>query len=64
MVASDGNDSYVEFLYADDGIQWTQGSRQSAGLPDARAQAGFVSSDGRYYTLRGSGTDQVIHLVR
>jgi hypothetical protein len=59
VIASDGEDSYVEFLYADGGIQWIQGTGQSSGLPDARAQAGLVSGDGRLYTLRGSGTDQI-----
>jgi hypothetical protein len=59
VIASDGADSYVEFLYADGGVQWIQGTGQSSGLPDARAQAGLVSGDGRLYTLRGSGTDQI-----
>jgi hypothetical protein len=62
VIASDGLDSYVEFLYADGGIQWIQGIGQSSGLPDARAQAGLVSGDGRLYTLRGSGTDQIQNL--
>ncbi|XP_069687047.1 nidogen [Periplaneta americana] len=62
VVISDGSDSFVEFLYADNGIQWIQGMAQSSGLPDARAQAGFVSGDGRLYTLRGSGTDQIQNL--
>lgn len=62
VIASDGSDSYVEFLYADGGIQWIQGIGQSSGLPDARAQSGLVSGDGRLYTLRGSGTDQIQNL--
>jgi nidogen (entactin) len=62
VIVSDGSDSYVEFLYADGGIQWIQGIGQSSGLPDARAQAGLVSGDGRLYTLRGSGTDQIQNL--
>lgn len=62
VIASDGFDSYVEFLYADGGIQWIQGIGDSSGLPDARAQAGLVSGDGRLYTLRGSGTDQIQNL--
>jgi len=62
VIASDGFDSYVEFLYADGGIQWIQGTGDSSGLPDARAQAGLVSGDGRLYTLRGSGTDQIQNL--
>jgi nidogen (entactin) len=62
VIASDGSDSYVAFLYADSGIQWIQGIGQLSGLPDARAQAGLVSGDGRLYTLRGSGTDQIQNL--
>ncbi|KAJ9588281.1 hypothetical protein L9F63_018354, partial [Diploptera punctata] len=62
VVSSDGSDSYVEFLYPEGGIQWIQGTGQASGLPDARAQAGLVSGDGRLYTLRGSGTDQIQNL--
>lgn len=61
-VSSDGTQSYAEFLYADDGIQWVQGVSRQQGLPDARAQAGFVSGDGRYFELRSSGTDQIINI--
>ncbi|XP_067009862.1 nidogen isoform X2 [Anabrus simplex] len=62
VIISDGSDSYVELLYAEDGIQWIQGSGHESGLPDARAQAGLVSGDGRMYTLKGSGTDQIQYL--
>ncbi|XP_047002161.1 nidogen isoform X1 [Schistocerca americana] len=64
VVTSDGQRSFAQFLYADDGIQWVQGSGQEGGLPDARAQAGLVAADGRLYTLRGSGTDHVQNLYR
>lgn len=62
MVISNGDDSYVELLYPDHGIQWVQGSGQVDGLPDALAQAGFISVDGRIFTLKGSGSDQVRNL--
>lgn len=63
VISTDGQDTYIEFIYPEDGIQWIQGTGdRESGLPDARAQAGFISSDGRYYILPGSGTDQVRHL--
>nr|CAD7200894.1 unnamed protein product [Timema douglasi] len=62
VICSNGDDSYVQFLYADGGIQWIQSTGQSTGLPDARAQAGLMSGDGRLFTLRGSGTDQIQNL--
>lgn len=63
-IYSNGHDSYVEFLYADNGIQWIQGMEQPGARPDARAQAGFTSVDGRFDTLPGSGSDQVVYLDR
>ncbi|XP_054262351.1 nidogen isoform X2 [Macrosteles quadrilineatus] len=64
VVGSDGTESFVELLYRQGGIQWVQGQGQSSRLPEARAQAGFVAEDGRLYTLRGSGTDQIQNLDR
>lgn len=61
-ISSDGSQSFVEFLYADDGIQWVQGMARQQGLPDARAQLGFVAADGRYYELKGSGSDHIINV--
>ncbi|XP_075224050.1 nidogen isoform X2 [Lycorma delicatula] len=58
-ISSDGEESFVELLYKDGGVQWLLGTGVGSGLPDARAQAGFVSVDGRLYNLRGSGTDQL-----
>lgn len=52
-------DTYVEFLYPSNGIQWLQGDQGESGLPDIRAQAGFVAEDGRFFTVTGSGTDNV-----
>lgn len=63
-ISSDGEDSFVEFLYPENGIQWIQGTGDQSGLPDARAQAGFTSSDGKYFTLPGSGTRLVYNLTK
>lgn len=64
-IISSDQAAYVEFLYADNGIQWLQGEGiPGTGLPDAKAQAGFVAANGRTYTLPGSGTDQIRNLVR
>lgn len=63
-VISDGDDSYVEFIYPERGIQWIQGTGSESGLPDARAQAGLVSMEGNMFTLPGSGTDRVHNLEK
>lgn len=65
MIASNVNESFIELLYADDGIQWLQGVGQpGTGLPDAKAQAGFVAYNGRKLELPHSGTDQIRNLMR
>ncbi|KAF5302810.1 hypothetical protein FQA39_LY01990 [Lamprigera yunnana] len=64
IIASDGSESFVEFLYPENGIQWIQGTGSDSGLPDARAQAGFIAADGRFHLLHGSGTDQIKNLER
>ncbi|GBL93573.1 Nidogen-1 [Araneus ventricosus] len=64
VIASDGEDSYVYFLYPSNGVQWIQSQGKNPNLPDARAQAGFMSGDGRLYTVRGSGTDQARNFDR
>ncbi|KAK5643749.1 hypothetical protein RI129_007594 [Pyrocoelia pectoralis] len=64
VVISDGDDSFVEFLYPENGIQWIQGTGADTGLPDARAQAGFIAADDRFYVLHGSGTDQIKNIER
>ncbi|XP_035215631.1 LOW QUALITY PROTEIN: nidogen-2-like, partial [Stegodyphus dumicola] len=64
VIASDGDDSYAYFLYPSGGVQWIQGQGKNPNLPDARAQAGFMSGDGRLYTLRGSGTEQARNFDR
>lgn len=61
-ITSNDEESYVEFLYPQGGLQWVQAESGESGLPDIRARAGFVSSDGRHVGLKGSGTDRVRHL--
>lgn len=56
---SDDQDTFVQFLYPSGGLNWLQGENGPLGLPDIRAQAGFVSEDGRYFNLENSGTDNV-----
>ncbi|XP_076314540.1 uncharacterized protein LOC143226890 [Tachypleus tridentatus] len=64
VIATDGVDSFVFFLFPEGGVQWIQGDGKSSGRPDPRAQSGFMSGDGRLYTLRGSGTDQTKNFDR
>ncbi|XP_059051418.1 nidogen-like [Achroia grisella] len=62
-VISNGTESFVELLYPDREIQWIQREPEELSLPDAKAQVGFVSEDGRVYTIRNSGSDQVRNVV-
>ncbi|XP_058796968.1 nidogen [Phymastichus coffea] len=57
-ISSNGNESYAELLYPDNGIQWIQGESHPNGLPDAKAQAGIMGG-AQLYALMGSGTDQI-----
>lgn len=61
-IISNDEESYVEFLYPQGGLQWVKAETGDSGLPDIRARAGFIASDGRYIGLKGSGTDRVRHL--
>lgn len=61
-VISNDEESYVEFLYPQGGLQWVQAEHGESGLPDIRARAGFIAADGRHVALKGSGTDKVRHL--
>lgn len=58
-VIGNEEETYVQYLYPRSGLNWIQGDIGESGLPDVRAQAGFVSEDGRFYSLKGSGTDKV-----
>lgn len=61
-IISNADETYVEFLYPQGGIQWIQAETGESGLPDIRARAGFILTDGRIAEVRGSGTDKVRHL--
>lgn len=61
-VISNEEESYVEFLYPQGGLQWVQAETGESGLPDIRAQAGFIAPDGRLHSLKGSGTDKARYL--
>lgn len=61
-ITSNDEESYVEFLYPQSGIQWVQAENGESGLPDIRARAGFIAADGRFVALKGSGSDKVRHL--
>ncbi|KAG4067397.1 hypothetical protein HA402_011951, partial [Bradysia odoriphaga] len=61
-IISDEIESYAQYLYPTNGLNWIQGDIGESGLPDVRAQAGFVSEDGRFYSLKGSGTDKANYL--
>ncbi|XP_050299870.1 nidogen [Anthonomus grandis grandis] len=59
VIITDGRESYAEFLYPDNGIQWIQGTGDQSGLVDARAQVGFLSPEGKMHLLPGSSTEYV-----
>ncbi|KAL7032364.1 hypothetical protein ACKWTF_007298 [Chironomus riparius] len=61
-IISSDDQSYAEFLYPQNGIQWVQADTGESGLPDIRARAGFVAADGRYTLLKGAGTDRIRNL--
>lgn len=57
--------SFVLFLYADGGIQWTTGTSSggSNGLGGEEAQVGFNAADGvRFSTVPGSRTPEIINI--
>ncbi|XP_063703047.1 nidogen [Culicoides brevitarsis] len=56
-------ETYTQFLYPRNGINWIQGETGDSGLPDIRAQAGFVSEDLRHYLLKDSGSDNIRHIT-
>ncbi|GAB6025426.1 hypothetical protein CHUAL_011172 [Chamberlinius hualienensis] len=62
VLVTDGQSSFAYLLYAANSIQWIQSEGKTSGLPDAKAQAGFMSGDGRMFALHGSGTDHVRNL--
>jgi len=60
---ADEEKTFVQFIYPDGGLNWLQGETAGLGLPDIRAQAGFVAEDGRHYSLNGSGSENVSVLL-
>ena len=65
VLASDGQYSFVTFLYPRGGIQWTTGDDNGGmnGLGGTPAVIGFNAGDWYwYYTLRGSRTHDVINI--
>ena len=65
VIASNGTDSYCFFLYPENSIQWLQPAQTDTNnIPNALTQAGFMSNDGRFYKMVGSGTEQVKNYPR
>lgn len=62
IILSD-EETYAQFLYPHDGINWIQADIGESGLPDVRAQAGFISEDGRFFNIKDSGTENVRYLT-
>ena len=65
VLATDGSRSFAIFLYLDDGIQWTTGSRNggSNGLGGTEAQVGYDAGDSvNYYTINGSMTPSIVDI--
>lgn len=50
-ILSDETETYVQYLYPINGLNWVQGDIGESGLPDVRAQAGFVSSEILQFSL-------------
>ena len=64
-MVTNGAQSFVIFLYADDGIQWTTGdaSGGSGGIGGTPAQVGFNAGDGnRTATVPASRTADIINI--
>lgn len=59
VIASDGQNSFAIFNYLDNGVQWiVSEGKNTPVFPDAPAQAGFDSGEGRrHLKLPSSGTD-------
>lgn len=59
IICSSEDQTYVQFVYPEHGIEWIQAEIGDSGLVDVRAQAGFVSEVEKYLTLPGSGKENV-----
>jgi len=65
-MGTDERRSYITFLYADGGIQWTTGdaSGGSGGFGGTPAQAGFNAGDRiRFFNVPGSRTPEIINIA-
>ena len=65
VLATNGVESFVIFLYADEEIQWTTGdsSGGSGGLGGTEALAGINAGDGEHFeTIPGSRTASIIYI--
>jgi len=66
VLATNGLQSFVTFLYADGEIQWTTGDASSGlnGLGGIPAQVGFNAGDGvRYAAIPQSRTNAIINIT-
>ncbi|XP_055837806.1 nidogen-like isoform X2 [Episyrphus balteatus] len=61
VIICNSYETYVQFIYPKGGINWMQVDSSGFGLLDLPAQAGFVSDDGKYFMINGSGTENVLH---
>ena len=58
ILITDGTNSFVIFLYADDRIQWSVGD-----VSRVDAQAGFNAGDGEFhFTISGSRTPAIVDI--
>ena len=67
MLATDGVQSFIIFLYADGLIQWTTGDSSGGtnGLGGNEAVAGYDAGDGEnFFNIPGSGTSEIINIAR
>ena len=65
MLSTDGERSFVVFMYLDNGIQWTSGDANygSHGLGGISAQAGFDSGDGvNFLQFAEAMTDDIVDI--
>ncbi|XP_037942070.1 nidogen-like [Teleopsis dalmanni] len=61
-IIANNEETFVQFIYPAGGLNWLHAETGDLGLQDIRAQAGFISEDGRVFHLTGSGTDNARHL--
>ena len=64
-MATNGLNSFIIYLYADNGIQWTTGDASGGtdGLGGIAAQVGFDAGDGaRYELVSGSRTQDILNI--